>query len=195
MGYCSDTKKSYGGGKLISDDEIIMNNGIINVKKRAWKMEYEKIVKDSMKEKYARQIVEWKYEGNYAEYNLPSYDECVEKKYGITREEKKDNYIVYVLDGEVIFYSNMKQMDDKKIYIGVGLKPEYCGKGIGNYFLVDSVEAIKSKYPGSKLFLEVRSWNIRAIKSYEKLGFKITQNVISKDRFGNDTEFTEMEYN
>jgi ribosomal protein S18 acetylase RimI-like enzyme len=52
---------------------------------------------------------------------------------------------------------------------------------------------MKKRYPERILFLEVRSWNKRAIKSYEKLGFKITNTVISKDRLGNDTEFIEME--
>ena len=33
-------------------------------------MKFEKIVKDCMKEEYAKQIVEWNYEGDYADYNL-----------------------------------------------------------------------------------------------------------------------------
>ena len=156
-------------------------------------MEFEKLVKDCMKEDYAKQIVEWKYEGDYSDYNLPTYEECKEKKYGITREDRKDNYIVYLLNNEVVFYSNMKEMDNNKLYIGVGLKPEYCGKGLGNYFLEDSIKEMKKKYPERTLFLEVRSWNKRAIKAYEKIGFKVTNVVVSKDRLGNDTEFTEME--
>ena len=87
----------------------------------------------------------------------------------------------------------MKIMDNNKIYIGVGLKPEYCGYGLGDYFLNDCVEDLKVKYPEYTLYLEVRSWNKRAIKSYEKLGFKVTGTKISKDRLGNDTEFIEME--
>ena len=156
-------------------------------------MNFDDIKKSSMNEEYARQITEWNYEGEYSDYNLPSYEECKNKKYGITREDRKDNYIVYTINDEVVFYSNMKEMDDNKLYIGVGLKPEYCGKGLGNYFLNDSIIEMKKRYPERTLFLEVRSWNKRAIKSYEKLGFKITNTVISKDRLGNDTEFIEME--
>ncbi len=156
-------------------------------------IDFDKIIKDHMKEEYARQITSWVYTGDYTDYNLPSYEECINKKYGIVREDRKDNYTVYVLDDEVIFYSNMKMMDNNKIYIGVGLKPEYCGKGLGNYFLNDCVEDLKVKYPEYTLYLEVRIWNKRAIKSYEKLGFKVTGTKISKDRLGNDTEFIEME--
>lgn len=156
-------------------------------------MNFDDIKKNSMNEEYARQITEWNYEGEYSDYNLPSYEECKNKKYGITREDRKDNYIVYTINDEVVFYSNMKEMDNNKLYIGVGLKPEYCGKGLGNFFLNDSIIEMKKRYPERILFLEVRSWNKRAIKSYEKIGFKITNTVISKDRLGNDTEFIEME--
>ena len=156
-------------------------------------MDFKKITRDYMKQEYAKQITEWKYRGRYSSYNLPSYAECVQKKYGITREEIKDNYIVYSINDEVVFYFNEKPIDNNKIYIGVGLKPKYCGKGYGNYFLNDSMRIAKEKYPNSVFFLEVRSWNKRAIKAYKKIGFKITNIVISKDRLGNDTEFVEME--
>lgn len=156
-------------------------------------MNFEDIKKDYMKENYAKQITEWNYDGNYSSYNLPSYDVCVKNHYGITQIDKQKNYVVYTINDEVIFYFNMKLMDSGKVYIGVGLKPEYCGKGFGNYFLNDSVKLAKEKYPNAILFLEVRSWNKRAIKSYEKIGFKIVRTVISKDRQGNNTEFVEME--
>ena len=156
-------------------------------------MNIENIKKDSMKEEYAKQICEWNYDGKYEEYNLPTYSECKEKKYGITRDDRKDNYIVYLIDNEVVFYLNMKELEDNKVYIGVGLKPKYCGLGNGNYFLEDSIKEIKKRYPNHTLYLEVRSWNTRAIKSYERLGFTITSTKISKDRLGNDTEFIEME--
>ena len=52
-------------------------------------MNYDKIVKDCMKEEYARQIVNWNYEDDYAIYNLPSYEKCKEMGYDMTREDKK----------------------------------------------------------------------------------------------------------
>ena len=155
-------------------------------------MDFKKIRVDCMTQEYAKQITKWRYRGRYSSYDLPCYDECVQKKYGITREDTKDNYLVYLLDDEVVFYFNGKPMDNNRIYIGVGLKPKYCGKGYGSYFLKNSMRIVKEKYPNSVFFLEVRSWNKRAIKSYKKIGFKITNIVMSKDRLGNDTEFVEM---
>ena len=155
-------------------------------------MKYDLIIKDNMKEEYARQIVKWNYEKEYSIYNLPSYEKCKELGYGITKEEQQNNYLVYLIDNEVVFYLNMKPTNGK-IFVGFGLKPKYCGQGYGNFFLKDGISEIRKKYPHSILFLEVRSWNKRAIKAYEKIGFKVKNVVMSKDRFGNDIEITNME--
>lgn len=157
-------------------------------------MNLEKIKKSAMKDDYAKQIIAWNYLDEYAVYNLPAYDECVEKNYGIVNPNKRDNYIVYILDGEVVFYVNTKLMDNDKVYVGVGLKPEYCGLGLSSYFLTESNKDIRKKYPDNILYLEVRSWNTRAIRAYEKIGYVAVNKIIKKDRLGNDEEFTEMEY-
>lgn len=110
-------------------------------------MNFDEIKKSPMNEEFAKQITEWIYEGDYSDYNLPSYEQCKNEKYGMTREDRWNNYIVYTINNEVVFYSNMKEMDNNKLYIGVGLKPEYCGKGLGNFFLNDSINEMKKIYP------------------------------------------------
>lgn len=156
-------------------------------------MEFKKIKKDYMKSEYAKQITEWKYNNEYSVYNLPSYEECVNEKYRITLEDEKNNYKVYILNNEVVFYYNIKKIYDDRICIGVGLKPEYCGKGLGAYFLNDCIKEIKNKFTNPILFVRVRSWNKRAIKAYEKVGFNILRSYIMEDRFGKNTEFVELE--
>ncbi len=148
--------------------------------------------KFSMNEDIARQIISWVYDDDYAIYNLPSYEEMKEKNYGMVNPEKADSYICYLSNDEVIAYSNIKETKDKRIFIGIGLKPEYCGKGLGSYFLNDTIDEIKNRYPNFSIYLEVRPWNTRAIKLYKKVGFIITDTVIIKDHLGNDTEFIEM---
>lgn len=49
------------------------------------------------------------------------------------------------------------------------LKPEYCGKGGGSQFLA----FIEQKYPNAVLRLEVEEENERAVKLYQKTGFKV----------------------
>ena len=116
-----------------------------------------------------------------------------EEKYGMLNPKKAGNYICYFNGNEVVAYYNMKKIENKRILIGIGLKPEYCGKGLGKYFLNDGLNETKNRYPGFIICLEVRSWNKRAIKVYEKIGFIIINTVIKKDHLGNDCEFTLME--
>jgi len=157
-------------------------------------MNTKKIVKDKMRYEYVCQIADWKYDGDYSIYNIPSIEEMKRKDYSILKEEKADNYLCYLIDKELIAYVNMKEMENKRIFIGIGLKPTYCGKGNGNYFLKDSIEEIKKRYLGYEMYLEVRSWNERAIKAYKKVGFQEVKREIKKDRLGNDSEFVMMEY-
>ena len=150
-------------------------------------------LKVSMNEQYAKEICAWKYDGDYAIYNLPSYEEALDKGYGMTKKENQDNYICYIYKEKVVAYVNMKEMPDNKIFMGIGLRPDYCGQGKGKYFLEDSIKEIQKRYPGYLIYLEVRSFNQRAIRAYQKVGFKITDTVIKKDRLGNDCEFIVME--
>ena len=155
-------------------------------------MDFKKIVKDCMKDEYARQIINWKYENEYAVYNLPSYEECIKKDFRIVRETEKDNYTVYILNNEVIFFSSARLIENK-VYVGVGLNPIYCGKGYSNYFLEDIIKNIRKKYPNKILNLDVRTWNIRAIKAYEKVGFKTVDTFTMNDSLGKSIEYFKME--
>ena len=51
----------------------------------------------------------------------------------------------------------------------------------------------KKRYSNKRIALEVRSFNKRAIKCYEKAGFKITD-VYKKDTLMGSDEFIRMEY-
>ncbi|MFA7064930.1 MAG: GNAT family N-acetyltransferase [Bacilli bacterium] len=117
-----------------------------------------------------------------------------EKKYGMVNPERANDYICYLKENkEVVAYASMKKMADGRIFFGIGLKPGNCGKGMGIYFLKDSLFKIKHRYPESIIYLEVRSWNKRAINSYKKVGFILKNTVTKKDRLDNDSKFVEME--
>ena len=51
----------------------------------------------------------------------------------------------------------------------------------------------KKRYGSKNIALEVRSFNKRAIKCYERAGFEIT-NVYQKDTLIGSGEFVKMEY-
>ena len=62
--------------------------------------------------------------------------------------------------------------DDLSMEIGLGLRPDLTGKGLGSTFLDEIEQFILDYFPTvSKLRLSVASFNIRAQKVYQCAGF------------------------
>ncbi len=77
--------------------------------------------------------------------------------------------------------------------IGLGLRPELTGRGLGLAFLRAGVEYGRERFRPARVILNVAAFNERAIKVYERAGFRETgRHVRSFDRWG-DVEFIEME--
>ncbi|MGL4731950.1 MAG: GNAT family N-acetyltransferase [Clostridium sp.] len=114
-------------------------------------------------------------------------------KWGITIEKKRKNEFFSLVDKEDKLCGYIRLVDkEDKVLVGVGLKPCLCGQGLGN----EVMEILKSQcdkmYKGRKIVLEVRSFNKRAIKCYEKAGFKVIDICSKKTLLGAD-EFVIME--
>ena len=60
--------------------------------------------------------------------------------------------------------------------LGLGLRPDLCGKGggIGTQFVQLLVQEAQRRTPRQEIDLEVLVWNERAIQTYERAGFTIT---------------------
>ena len=63
--------------------------------------------------------------------------------------------------------------EETEVFIGIGVNPDLCGKHYGRRMLMRAYEISKERYPNKPLYLEVRTWNTRAVKCYERAGFKI----------------------
>lgn len=148
----------------------------------------------NMNDDIVREIISWRYEGNYAEYNMDSYEQLKERGSSILKPEKSQNYLCYFKDNELVGYTNITKKPNGELFLGIGLAPKYCGKGLGNSILENSIEDAKNRYPGCKITLQVRSWNERARKCYEKAGFKFIKKDTVEDHNGIETEFVFMEY-
>lgn len=136
-------------------------------------------------------ICSWQYPEPYDIYNYMSFDEAVRNNSPLLKAENKDNYICFweneTLTAYISFYRK-----DSKIFLGIGLAPHLCGKGLGRFYLKQGTQAAESRYPDREIWVQVRSWNKRAIKCYESCGFTEKYKEIIKDRFGNDEEFIFM---
>lgn len=119
-----------------------------------------------------QEICSWKYENEYAVYNLPSYEEMSKAKTGFMNPEREQNYRGF-FDGDILVgFVNILE-EPAEIFIGIGVHPEYCGKHYGRRILDEVCRICKEKFPAKPLYLEVRTWNTRAVKCYQSAGFKI----------------------
>jgi len=119
-----------------------------------------------------REICAWKYSDDYAVYNLPSYEVMKEKQIGFFNPAREQNYRAFYDEDCLIGFVNIKE-EETEIFIGIGVKPELCSKGYGKRILQETYVISKELYPNKRLYLEVRTWNERAIHCYLKAGFKI----------------------
>lgn len=137
-------------------------------------------------EQDAKEICSWKYPDEYSVYNMESWGEVVKQNWAITNEQKRQEQFRSVYkNNELIGYFRFRNIDGN-INLGLGMKPELCGKGLGKEFLqfILNTDELKNK----TIELEVRKFNQRAIKSYESVGFvKIKEEeketLIGKDIF------------
>ena len=145
-------------------------------------------------EDHARQICSWKYEGIYSIYNFPNWDTLIKQRWWITIEEKRKNEFTAVIDESNNLCGHIRFVENKDfVLVGLGLKPSLCGQGLGNIIMELLKNECKKRYGNKKIALEVRSFNKRAIKCYERAGFEITD-VYQKDTLIGSDEFIKMEY-
>lgn len=144
-------------------------------------------------ETHAKEICGWKYDGEYSIYNYPEWDKVCTEKWGIAIEEKRKNEFKAVIDDGNRLCGYIRLVNkNEHVLVGVGLKPSLCGQGLGKELMEMVKQQCKKAWPGRKIALEVRSFNKRAIKCYERAGF------VQVDSYEKDTpigfgEFARME--
>lgn len=69
--------------------------------------------------------------------------------------------------------------------LGLGMRPDLTGKGNGTAFVHAIVQEAVRRYPDTEIDLEVLVWNKRAIVTYERCGFEITDTYEKRIPSGN----------
>jgi len=145
-------------------------------------------------ENMAKEIFNWRYDGEYSVYDMPDWDIAKKSNFGITISETREKEFLGLIDKDnnLIGFIRLREVDGN-VVIGLGLKPNLCGKGIGSRLMELIKSESSNKFKNKKIRLEVRSFNKRAIKCYEKAGFKIV-NVHNRDTKRGNLDFVVMEY-
>jgi [ribosomal protein S18]-alanine N-acetyltransferase len=98
-----------------------------------------------------------------------------------------------VRDGdEIVGFYYFDEREDI-VEIGLGLRPDLTGQGLGLEFFLDGVAFAHGRFPDRRVTLNVAAFNERAIAVYERAGFRRTgEHVRTFDRWG-EVSFVEME--
>ena len=131
-----------------------------------------KLIYGFLSKKAKQQICSWKYEGEYSLYNLPAYEDMKSQQIGFMNPERENNYYGFWDESILVGFVNILE-EEKEVFIGIGVNPDLCSKHYGQRMLSIAYDISKKLYPNKSLYLEVRTWNTRAIKCYEKAGFVI----------------------
>lgn len=154
-----------------------------------------KLFVNKLTEENAKQLCTWKYKGEYSVYDFAPWDIATQQNWSITNPEVRESDFRSVISEQGNFIGFFRMTEDKhrKIEIGLGLKPMYCGQGFGKDFVKLITQYSLEKYTNHLIYMEVRTFNIRAVKCYKACGYKISLQHHKDFPWGSDEYFL-MEY-
>ena len=118
----------------------------------------------------AEAISEWRYPEPYSFYNWTADpDDLRELLDPSLRGEAY--WAVKNEAGELVGHFSFKPKDEQTVEIGLGLRPDLIGRGLGGSFLAAGLEFAQTQFAPARFVLSVATFNERAITVYERAGF------------------------
>ncbi len=150
------------------------------------KLEYRHI-----KEADKKEICDWKYSGEYAIYNLLPYEKQAELKRGFCNKDCEKNYYSFFEGDNLVSFIQLHE-EEKEVFLGVGVNPKYVNMGYGKKSIKIACDISRSLYKDKPIYLEVRTWNKRAINCYKSAGFEIDGESYKLTTYIGEGEFYRM---
>ena len=96
--------------------------------------------------------------------------EIKKKNFSLAKEDKRKNFISFINDNkELIGFINLLD-EGSSVFFGIGMKPNYCGMGIGKEIMEFMIDEYKETC--STVQLACIKENLKGLCFWEKLGFK-----------------------
>lgn len=160
-----------------------------------------------MTEADVEEVNTWRYEAPYDVYNPGSdgADEDGEPDSTELLDRESPYYAVHDEQGDLVGYfcygtagqpwgvsESSLYVDDRVMVIGLAMRPDMTGKGVGLSFVNAGLAFAQEQFAPSLFRLYVMPFNQRAIRVYERAGFK-NMGKISVNNMQGTVEFIEME--
>jgi [ribosomal protein S18]-alanine N-acetyltransferase len=138
----------------------------------------------------AEEIVGWHYPGEYAFYDADFIPAGLGEL--LDPAQRRDEYhAARNTDGELEGFAQLTPAGDGSIEIGLGLRPDLTGRGLGQAF-TGAVMDLARLHGAGRITLAVAAFNARAIRVYKRCGF--TETGRHTRRLGDrDWEFVDMQ--
>lgn len=139
-----------------------------------------------MEVSHAEDICSWEYESPYNIYGWMPWKQMQELEIEFGDPQLRTEQYVSVLNGQdtLCGFAQLFPMEGV-VRLGIGMRPDLCGQGLGKLFMDAIVQEALVRYSDCEIDLEVLTWNQRAIRTYQKCGFSITDTYERRTPTGN----------
>ena len=135
----------------------------------------------------AESIAGWRYPGEYSFYD---HDADPGDRDELLHHRGDQYFAALTPSGELVGFLQFKPADDA-VEIGLGLRPDLTGRGLGGEFLAQGLAFAKQHYGVNRITLAVAAFNQRAIRVYERAGF-VETGCAPRETGGATWEFVTM---
>jgi ribosomal-protein-alanine N-acetyltransferase len=143
-----------------------------------------------LRQEDAEAIAEWHYPEPYSFYDWTADPDDLHEL--LDAALRGDAYwAVRDEANELVGYFDFKPKDEQTVEIGLGLRPDLTGRGLGGSFLAAGLEFARTRFAPARFVLSVATFNDRAIKVYERAGFT-RERIYMHSTNGAEWEFLEM---
>ena len=148
---------------------------------------------EQLSQQHALEIANtWHYEVPYDFYDMKNDLEDYEEI--ISPEARGGRYYQVMREGKLYGFFCLEQKGERNLELGLGMKPEHCGKGQGATFLQEILDFIVENFAPQVISLSVADFNHRAQQLYLKMGFEVVRRIPQESN-GDIHLFVEMEKN
>jgi ribosomal-protein-alanine N-acetyltransferase len=143
-----------------------------------------------MTDEEAQEIAGWRYVPPYDFYDSVSDPDDLAEL--LDSHRRGDDYFSALDEKGTLVGLFQFKRDGKVVRVGLRLRPDLTGKGLGHGFLVAGLEFARWSFSPEVFSLSVATFNERAIKVYEGVGF-VRGRTYRHETNGGVYEFLEME--
>ena len=123
-----------------------------------------------MEDEEATQISGWHYEPPYDFYDATSDPDDLREL--LDPKRRKDAYFSVFDEGGVLVGFFQFEREGTTVDIGLGMRPDLTGRGLGVRYLLAGLEFARERFSPERFTLSVATFNERAIRVYERAGFR-----------------------